>query len=71
MPGYIHRPMRESADERHVFRCGMRASRTRIVVTRTDCIGCGCVSLTPCGLVNADDALAGDGAEALLLGGDV
>jgi MerR family redox-sensitive transcriptional activator SoxR len=27
----------------------------------TDCIGCGCLSLTACALANPGDALAGDG----------
>jgi len=37
----------------------------------TDCIGCGCLSLTSCRLQNRDDELAraGDGARLLLPGG--
>jgi MerR family transcriptional regulator, redox-sensitive transcriptional activator SoxR len=30
----------------------------------TDCIGCGCLSLRACRVVNPDDALGGDGPGA-------
>jgi MerR family redox-sensitive transcriptional activator SoxR len=36
----------------------------------TSCIGCGCLSLTTCGLFNTDDAAAGRGAGARYLLGD-
>lgn len=40
--------------------------RTRL----TSCIGCGCLSLTTCGLLNADDRAARRGAGARYLLGD-
>lgn len=41
----------------------------RLRDTLTDCIGCGCLSLGPCKLVNPGDQLGGDGAgpRALLI----
>ena len=36
----------------------------------TTCIGCGCLSLTTCGLFNTNDAAAGRGAGARYLLGD-
>jgi MerR family transcriptional regulator, redox-sensitive transcriptional activator SoxR len=36
----------------------------------SDCIGCGCVSLASCGLVNFGDVLGEDGAGAHLLAGN-
>ena len=37
----------------------------------TRCIGCGCLSFSECGLVNAEDQLAERGSGAHLLGGTV
>jgi MerR family redox-sensitive transcriptional activator SoxR len=36
----------------------------------TSCIGCGCLSLKTCGLLNRDDRVAGNGAGARYLLGD-
>jgi MerR family transcriptional regulator, redox-sensitive transcriptional activator SoxR len=36
----------------------------------TGCIGCGCLSMKACGLLNPDDALGDDGAGARRLGPD-
>jgi MerR family transcriptional regulator, redox-sensitive transcriptional activator SoxR len=42
----------------------LQAIRTRL----TGCIGCGCLSLTACSLLNPDDAAASEGAGARYFG---